>query len=406
MKDFSHHWQPGLSLPQAVYTAPACFDADMARLMREQWLLVDHASRLPNPGDYFLAQIGAESVIVTRNRTGELRAFYNACRHRGSRICLEREGSRRTFTCPYHAWTYDLDGALRSAQHMPEDFDRAQHGLKPVGVGQFEGLIFVNFAEPGQAPDFAAYTDRFAPLLRGQGLARTKIAARKTYPTAANWKLVVENFFECYHCLPAHKTYCSVHDKMKMLAFGAGSGSGVGADIAAYLAKLKDWEASASALGYPVGMWHDDGDGATFQSANRLPVADGALTESLDGKPLAPLMAEFGAFDGGQTGCVFNPMATLLVNNDHAVMFAFFPRSATQTDVETIWLVRDDAVEGQDYDPAALMHVWDTTLMEDKTITENNQLGVLSRAYQPGIYSAQESRIADFGRWYMRQFTA
>ena len=238
MKDFSDVWQPGLSLPQAVYTDPVCFDADMARLMRDQWFLVDHASRIAKPGDYFLTQIGAESVIVTRNRAGEVKAFYNACRHRGSRVCLEREGSRRTFTCPYHAWTYDLDGALRSAQHMPEDFDRSQHGLKPVGVGEFEGLIFLNFAEPDQAPDFAAYTELFAPLLRGQGVARTKIAARKTYPTEANWKLVVENFFECYHCLPAHKTYCSVHDKMKMLAFGAGSGSGVGADIAAYMATL------------------------------------------------------------------------------------------------------------------------------------------------------------------------
>ena len=170
MKDFSDVWQPGLSLPQAVYTDPVCFDADMARLMRDQWFLVDHASRIAKPGDYFLTQIGAESVIVTRNRAGEVKAFYNACRHRGSRVCLEREGSRRTFTCPYHAWTYDLDGALRSAQHMPEDFDRSQHGLKPVGVGEFEGLIFLNFAEPDQAPDFAAYTERFAPLLRGQGV--------------------------------------------------------------------------------------------------------------------------------------------------------------------------------------------------------------------------------------------
>ena len=400
MRDEISTWSEGYSLPREMYNSPDVFVRDLEWLMQNQWLLTGHISQIPEAGDFYLFEIGAENIIITRNREGEIRAFHNVCRHRGSRICLEKQGKKRLFICPYHAWSYDLNGNLRAATSMPEDFDRSQNGLIPVHVGVFEGLIFVNFAE-GDALNFEGFTERFIPLVKGQGVGSAKIATRKSYPTKANWKLVVDNFFECYHCRAAHQTYCQVHDDMKMIAFGAGAGSGRGPEVEQYLERLKLWETGAAEKGYPTGMFADDAHSRHFQSGNRLPIADGALTESLDGQPLAPLMGEFGSFDGGQTGCVFTPLATLLVNNDHAVIFFFVPESPNSTRMETIWLVAPDAEEGKDYDCAALTKVWDTTLLEDKTITENNQLGVDSRVYRPGRLSDMEARISEFGRWYM-----
>ena len=402
MKDGSSSWVYGHSLPAELYVSDEVFRDDLNWLLTSQWLLAGHVSQIPNAGDFFLYEIEGESVILTRTKSGEVKAFHNACRHRGSRVCLEHQGNKRLFTCPYHAWSYDLDGQLRAASSMPEGFDKSANGLLPVHSGLFEGLIFVNFARPDDAPDFDAFTRRFAPLMQDQGVATAKVAARKSYPTQANWKLVVDNFFECYHCATAHPTYCQVHDKMKLLAFGAVDRSG-DPDMAEYHNWLTEWEAAAKAKGYPTGMFHDDADAVHFQAANRLPIAKDAITESLDGQPVAPLMSTLGDFDGGQTGCVFSPLSTVLVNNDHAVIFLFIPMDTQLTRVDAIWLVAPDAVEGQDYDPDALMRLWDTTLKEDKTITENNQLGVSSRGYQPGVLSDREVWIAEFGKWYMQQ---
>lgn len=402
MKDGASNWEYGHSMPAELYVSDQVFHNDLDWLLKSQWFLTGHVSQIANAGDFFLYEIADESVIVTRNKAGQIKAFHNACRHRGSRVCLEHQGNKRLFTCPYHAWSYDLDGQLRAAASMPDGFDKAANGLLPINVGVFEGLIFINFAGSDDAPDLDAFTGRFAPLVQGQGLATAKVAARKSYPTEANWKLVVDNFFECYHCATAHPTYCQVHDKMKLLAFGAVDGTDAD-DMAEYRAWLAEWEAEATAKGYPTGMFHDDATSAHFQAANRLPIAKGAVTESLDGQPLAPLMSRFSEFDGGQTGCVFSPLSTVLINNDHAVIFLFVPMDTQLTRVETIWLVAPDAVEGKDYDPDALMQIWDTTLKEDKTITQNNQLGVISRGYRPGVLSNREAWIAEFGKWYVQQ---
>lgn len=409
-------WETGKSLPAGLYNDDSVFDRDINWLLDSQWFLTGHVSQIPNPGDFHLYQVGNESVIINRSHAGDVKAFHNTCRHRGSRVCLEQQGSKRLFTCPYHAWSYDLDGALVAARAMPDDFDKSSNGLLPVEVGVFEGLIFIHF-QAGQdkwgqagverdtaerAGDFKLFTERFSANLLHQGLAAGKIAARKTYPTKANWKLVVENFFECYHCQSAHPTYCGVHDSMKLLAFGSDADSVDG--IEAYRDKLEQWQVSAREKGYPTGMFADGPDSMFLQASSRLPVADEALTESIDGKPLAPLMSELGEFDGGQTGCVFNPLTTILVCNDHAVVFLFIPMAAQLTHVEAIWLVNATASEGTDYNVDALMHVWDTTLTEDKIITENNQLGILSRGYRPGTLSQHEVRIADFGLWYIRHW--
>ena len=167
-------------------------------------------SQVPNPGDYLVYEFDDESIIIVRGLDGELHAHFNVCRHRGSRICLEAAGNLNRLVCPYHAWAYGLDGRLESARQMPEDFDRRQYALHPCRLAVLEGLMFINLGGE-DAADFNRIADNASPLLQPHGLSSTKVVHRETYPTYANWKLVVENFHECYHCSPAHPEYTAVN---------------------------------------------------------------------------------------------------------------------------------------------------------------------------------------------------
>ena len=169
---------PGHSLAQAFYRDPAIYRRDLERVFMASWLYAGHISEVPKPGDYFLFQVGDESVIVVRGRDGEIRALVNVCRHRGSRVCVEQKGSAKRFMCPYHAWTYDLDGRLVAARLMPEGFDKAAHGLTQLHVRVFEGFIFVNFAETPD--DFAALEEDLAPRLKPAAKTGSQIRTRAT----------------------------------------------------------------------------------------------------------------------------------------------------------------------------------------------------------------------------------
>jgi Rieske 2Fe-2S family protein len=392
----------GHTLPQACYNDPEVFRRDLRLLGDTQWQLIDHASRIPRPGDYFLFEHGDESIVVERDRSMQVRAFYNVCRHRGSRIALQAEGRLNAFTCPYHAWTYDLSGALRSAMHMPADFSRDENGLVPCHLRVADGLVFINL-HPGTPPDFEAFLAQARPVLALQQLADAKVAARRLVPNAANWKLVVENFLECYHCKPAHPLLCSIHDDKKLLAFGAGAGSGDDF-LEAFAPTLDAWEAQEREHGGYLTQHSDCGP--HFQAFGRILIGGGHATESEDGRPVAPPMIRSGRYDGAQIYMSFNPTSTLLANSDHAVIFRFTPRGPQLTDAEAIWLVRGDAEEGRDYDVERLVKFWEVTLGEDKRITQDNQAGVNSAMYRPGRYSLQEQRIADFTAWYCRQLDA
>lgn len=393
-------WQRGRSLTREYYTSPQVFDRDFAWIASSQWLIADHVSRIPTKGDFFLFEVGAESIIVLRTSETEFSAFYNVCRHRGSRVCLKPEGHARVLTCPYHAWSYNLDGTLRGAPFMNQPFDKSSYGLRRVHIREAFGFLFLNLAE-GSPPDFDACIDRHRAILEFSQLENTKVAVRRQYPTNANWKLVVENFLECYHCSPAHPTYCSVHDRLKLRALGAGLGSGLDEDLQAYQPVLQAWEQKARTLNHPVGYFSDTPDSAFLQQGARTPIGGDFLTETLSGRAAAPLLGHFDTYDGGRSGSHFNPLSIIVSCNDFAVMMRFTPRAATRTDVESLWLVRSDAREGQDYDPDEISHVWDVTLSEDKTIVENNQLGVNSIAYEPGPHSFMEGRVSDFLEWYL-----
>jgi phenylpropionate dioxygenase-like ring-hydroxylating dioxygenase large terminal subunit len=200
-------YQSGHSLERPFYTDPAIFDLEWEKIWGKYWLFAGTTAQIPKPGDYFTWQLRNDNIVIIRGKEGQVHAHYNSCRHRGSLICLEEKGHAPKLVCPYHQWVFEPDGSLYKARLMPDDFDKAAHGLHPVQVQVVEGFIFISLAQ--NPPDFAQLREDYARFLRPFQLDRAKVAFQKRYDLRTNWKLVAENFRECYHCGPAHPEYCS-----------------------------------------------------------------------------------------------------------------------------------------------------------------------------------------------------
>jgi phenylpropionate dioxygenase-like ring-hydroxylating dioxygenase large terminal subunit len=390
----------GYSLDRRFYCDDEVFAADMETVIGRKWIVAGHVDRVRNKGDYFLYKIGNESIIIVRSDDATINAFYNVCRHRGSLICTKPSGRVTRLTCGYHAWSYGLDGALLAARLMPEDFSKRDNGLHRCHIRVFYGFIFINLSETAPVDFDAAFAD-LAPYLDFHGFADAKIAYTQSYPTAANWKLVVENFVECYHCAPAHPEFCSMHPPEALIAFGAGPSSGPAAAVEKYLPAVKAWEARAAALGRPIGTVDDGPESSHLRLLLQRTIRDGFETETQDGRPASSLMGKRLGFDQGRMYLSFSPFTQLVATNDFAVLFLFTPRSAMDTDVDLYWLVDGNASQ---VDVKRMIWGWDETTKQDKVITENNQAGILSKRYQPGRYSEHERRVVTFQQWYLAQF--
>lgn len=400
-----HEFHHGYSLPARYYLDPDIFGLDLDMLARSQWLLVGHTSQLKDPGDFIVFRFGSYNLLITRGKDGSIRAMHNVCRHRGSIVCDKPAGNQRSFTCPYHAWTYEADGALRQPRGMPDDFDASKNGLIRVHCNSFEGMVFINLA-PEPATDFQTFVEPFKKFLKPYKIASTKIAAHKSYETRANWKLVTENFLECYHCQPAHKTYSRVHDMVKHLALGSGINVQDSHSMELFRPVLREWEAKVQKMNLPTGFWCADQESPYFSSASRLPIGGDAKTETADGQPAAPLLGDLPSYDGGQSACFLNPVSAILCNSDYALMVFYRLISPKETIVEVMWLVNENANVDLDFCMDRLTEFWHVTLTEDKKITEDNQLGIESPVYQPGRYSIQEGRLAELGVHYLTAIEA
>jgi len=366
-------YQPGHALAQDFYANGEIFAQDLELLTR-RWHCAGHVSELPQTGDYKLADLAREQAVITRAADGNLHAMANVCRHRGSRVCVKPHGRANILTCPYHAWTYTLDGSLRQASQMPEGFDPTQHGLKKLPLAVVGGLIFIAFddAPPDIAPGAAALT----AMTSRYGWETARVAARKHYTVSANWKLAMENYHECYHCGPAHPEFSVLHALAR-----PGMRRITAQDREA-------WSATSHAA-------------EVFRVMNSV-MSEGCETGSKNGKPIAKLMGQ-ASYDGE---CVFAELGFLsafLAYPDYGVIYRFIPRDTLHTEMEVIWLVAGDAVEGQDYTTDALTWLWDVTSIADKTIIERNQAGVLSRAYTPGPFSLMEPGTRQYVERYVAE---
>jgi phenylpropionate dioxygenase-like ring-hydroxylating dioxygenase large terminal subunit len=383
----------GCSLLQEFYSDPDIYERDIERIFLRRWLLAGHEDRTANPGDWFLFEVAGESVIIVRGKDGNLRALMNVCRHRGSHVCYEKSGNAKLFVCPYHAWSYDLDGTLKAARHMGKDIDKAAFGLKPIHLRLIEGLIFVNFSD-----DPIATTELERNLhasLRPYVSKGARIAARETFTFKANWKLAVENYVECYHCRSSHPEYSELHanelpvedGKLVELTQAMHRKAGTfGVDIPA-----SDHWATPTA----------SGEEGTLTA--RYALYEGFLTGSQGGKPVAPLMGDFVDYDLGVTYIHMGPTCFIITYPDHVVLFRFLPVSADETELELIWLVHPDAKADTDYRHDTLTWLWVVTSIADKKIVENNQRGIDSRFYEPGPYTPMEVDAIRMSEWYLNE---
>ncbi|MBT5005054.1 MAG: Rieske 2Fe-2S domain-containing protein, partial [Halieaceae bacterium] len=201
----------GRAIDSYFYRSHLVYERELESLIFRSWLYAAHVSEVPSPGDYQLFEVGEDSIIISRDEDGEIHALMNICRHRGARVCEHASGNRKTFVCPYHGWVYKTNGELKAAREMgmKEGFDKADYGLKKVPCVVYQGLIFINCDQ--NAPDFLGPLSHLDRQLGAYDLPNAKVAHKKSYRVDANWKLVLENYLECYHCATSHRAYARLH---------------------------------------------------------------------------------------------------------------------------------------------------------------------------------------------------
>ncbi len=386
----------GGPLAGPFYTSPEVFQEDMARIWGRYWLYAGHTCQIPRAGDWFTYEVGAESVIVVRGEKDEIRAFHNTCRHRGSRVCPAETGNSRRLVCPYHSWTYGLDGQLMMDPKAEFGLDRAELSLHPVKVRTVAGIIFVSLSD--DPVDFEEGFSTIERKLKPHGLERAKVAHKIDYVVKANWKLVFENNRECYHCPPNHREYnLATYDVHRDNAV-------TDPKLKVEMDRITD---EANARFRSLGL--DEGDASSAMTGahwrcHRTPLMKGFTTQSMDGKPVSSLMGDLKERDAGTLRMTIFPNFWQHANDDYACASRLTAISPTETHVRVLWFVDREAVEGKDYTLDRLLPIWQLTSEQDWDICQWNQQGVSSSRYVPGRYSmTKEQNVAHFVDWYLRE---
>jgi Rieske 2Fe-2S family protein len=376
--------RPGHALPREFYTDADIFSFDLDAIHHRSWILVGFEVELPTPGTTLAFNIGRSPVVVVRGRDMALRAFHNSCRHRGAQICPNGLMKRPRLVCPYHQWAYDLEGRLVHATRMAPDFDPAEHGLRPVALRTIAGTVYVCLSET--PPDFEAFHDAFEPMLAPHQLHLGKVAFEATLVEKANWKLVMENARECYHCASNHPEL-SVTFPIGRKTLTDAEQQEINETFGVRMAEQ----------GLPVGPV----EGAWWQ-AGRFPLNAGTQSLTMDGRPCVDrTIGHVGNGDVGSLRWALEPHSFAHALGDYVFMFSATPTAPEETVVTAKWLVSAEAVEGVDYTVPRLTELWDRTNLQDRDLAENNQRGVRSAGFIPGPYSPNaESLVLRFVDWY------
>jgi len=352
------------TLDRECFVSPEIFALEHERIFFTSWLLAGHVSQLQKPGDYFLYELENESVIVLRDQAGTIRAFHNHCRHRGSRLCREAQGTiGSALVCPYHAWSYSLDGTLRNVPAMSEvpGFSAADYPLHGVALHEWEGFVFLNFAK--QPLPFEQALPGLAGRFKQWQTSQLRAADRRVYDVDANWKMFVHNFSECYHCPLAHPQ----------------------------LNKLTPFRNSENDL--------DDGPvlGGPMWMSNR----EGSMT--LGGERCA---APFAGLSAEERARVYYytlfPSTFLSFHPDYVMAHRMLPLAIDKTRIVCEWYFHPDAMAQPGFDASPAVDFWDMTNRQDWDLCVNAFRGVVSRAWQAGPYSELESQLAAFDRQYLK----
>jgi Rieske 2Fe-2S family protein len=355
---------PQKTLPARYYTDAAVFHQEMESFFAQMWICSGRNEEIPNPGDYYLCEVAGESIIVTRDGAGVVRAFYNVCRHRGTRMCREERGKLSgRIQCPYHGWTYGLDGKLIGAPHMEDaNFRREDYPLHGVHCDSWDGLIFLNLSQSPEplGVQLADLPQKFSPWNMG-GLRSYK---RMTYDVKANWKLIIQNFNECLHCPILHPA----------------------------LNRVTDYLSGENDSPQPTYI------GGTMEFRG------GAATMSTDGKRRRDFLT--GLSEGQRKHVLYYtvyPNLFLSLHPDYVMVHRLWPRSVNETHIVCEWLFDPGEMEKKDFAAKDVVEFWDATNREDWGISELSQKGISSRAYVPGPYSSHEGLPKAFDRMVLER---
>ncbi|HJT45343.1 MAG TPA: aromatic ring-hydroxylating dioxygenase subunit alpha [Chthoniobacterales bacterium] len=347
------------SLAQKYFVSHEIFDTEKEKIFATEWLLAGHQNDLSQPGDYFVINVFGESIIITRDSGSQIRAFYNVCRHRGTRLKEETCGHSSTIQCPYHAWTYGLDGRLIGAPHMDEvpGFDKTNYPLHSVSLGICEGFIFVTLNKNPLPLEnwFESLHGKFSawniPTLR-----RTK---RIEYDVRANWKLMFENYSECYHCPGVHPQ----------------------------LQKVSPYDSAENDLreGPFLGGFMKINPGKSLTMSGNACAAFVGNVENVQ------QVFYYSIF----------PNMLLSLHPEYVMVHQLWPQSPDRTLILCDWFFHPNAAADKNFNPDDAIEFWDLTNRQDWHMCELSQRGIASRAYQPGPYSSRESIPAAWDREYL-----
>jgi Rieske 2Fe-2S family protein len=344
------------TLPASYYTDAEVFRREMDAFFFECWICAGRADSIPNPGDYFLREIAGESIIIVRGETGSVEAFYNVCRHRGTRLCSAIEGRLPgRIQCPYHGWSYALDGRLLGAPHMDSSvFQRADYPLHKLHTALWEGHIFLN-ALPHPEPlaiQLADLSARFAPWR----MKELRLHTRIKYDVRANWKLIVANYNECLHCPLLHPALNRLTD---------------------YLGS--DNEAQPAYMGGSMGFRGE------------------AETMSMDGNRRRDYLPGLSQEERRKVFYyVVYPNLLLSLHPDYMMVHTLWPRAVDRTEILCEWYFHPAELAKAEFVANDAIEFWDLTNRQDWEIVELSQAGIQSRAYTPGPYSSREELLHAF----------
>lgn len=356
------------TLPRAAYVAEEWFSRERERIFFSEWFCIGREEEAASAGDYLIADIAGESVLVVRGNDEKLRAFFNVCRHRGSQLVPAMANVRGSFSgairCPYHSWTYDLDGRLRTAPFLEEgaDITKADLPLHAIELDTWGGFVFVLVARDQTSTTLVQQLGPVPGHLLRYNLPSLRSAKRIEYDVAANWKALLENYNECYHCGPVHPELCSLVPAFKQAG---------GAHL--------DWERG---IPHRPGAYTFTRTGTTTRAA--LPGLD----------------------DDERTrhkGELVYPNVLLSLSADHVAAFTIWPKSPAKTTVICDFLFHPDEIAQSGFDPSDAVEFWDVVNRQDWRICESVQRGMTSRVFDRGFYAPMEDASLDIRRYIARR---
>jgi len=367
------------TLPATYYYDPAHHLREVEAIWYRSWLCAGRVQDVEDAGSYCVYRIGDQALIITRDTEGRLHAFHNTCRHRGAELCAESRGrfSRERIVCPYHSWTYALNGDLLATPHrLPSaDFELARFGLYRVAVAAWAGFVFVNLeAAPAQGLEQSIGSG--ASTLARWPLEQLTIVHRETHTLACNWKVFWENFSECYHCPRVHPELCQL----------------------------------VPMYGHAVVSAEDDparGHGAG-SSVSRSPLAPGATTWTLDGSTRLPSFSELTDEErlAGMTFVTLLPSMFIVAHVDYVRAVRMRPLGPEQTELTIDWLLLPEVASSPEFDLERLVALGRLVVAQDGRVCEINQRGLRCRAHLAGVLVAQEHGVYELHRWVRERLAA